>query len=502
MIPKIIHQLWFTTNNLTEKYWAWRVSFMVHNPDFEFRLWSIADILKLDMPDVCRKIMEHPKVHWVLKTDVARWIILYQFGGIYADTDVECKKPLSVFLNDGSFCCKGYEQFNYNNALVGCEPNLEWILEIGIITAERLDKNLNNLDYVNDHLPEFGVSVSARMLKKCKKIYSETYFAPFKFGSEVAVRDGRREQEYPDAYCIHYWTGIDPDNGWTWETTKRKQKRPTMETVIKIGCPCYHPKVYTEDVQRTKEAVKNMPEGYKVLWDDYSDAYYCLHISRNMLLYGSRTWWKNFVPPYDYFFSLDNDNGIEAQGIIDLIKISKANGDRCIVSAAYRGRQPNTVDRLVAGYFREKDGGHEQILVKEFLSWPESRFPVEVDIVGGGACLIPKKVIMNLPAPLWQHESYALPDSEKGEMKNLCDDQSLCKAVKRAGYKVLLARVFSSHRGLTVTGPDRIEQKSIVEIKKQEVVTIVSSIPTQPLLIRKGFKIFTHDGITECVRSR
>jgi hypothetical protein len=234
------------------------------------------------------------------------------------------------------------------------------------------------------------------------------------------------------------------------EEAEAQRRAAAVTTTIKIGVPSFDGHFWP-DLLETEQAVKKAPESVKIIFDKVNAIHqYCLFQARNMLLYGERLWWPNYEPPFDYFFSMDDDNGISLEGILELVRIAKANGDNCIVSAAYRGRWGATKEKLVAGRFTPEDGGHEQIPVSDFVSWPPNSFPREVDTVGGGACLIPKKVIMALPQPLYQHEEYELPGDALHKRRPMNEDQALCRAVKKAGFKVLLARVVSSHRGAKI----------------------------------------------------
>jgi mannosyltransferase OCH1-like enzyme len=41
---------------------------------------------------------------WAFVSDFARMDVIYRYGGVYMDTDVEVLKPLDRFLNEPAFC--------------------------------------------------------------------------------------------------------------------------------------------------------------------------------------------------------------------------------------------------------------------------------------------------------------------------------------------------------------------------------------------------------------
>ncbi len=88
MIPKVIHRIWIGTAeppHLAAMTRSWRT----HFPDYRLEWWTGERLADLGMP-----------VHWhrahtyAEKADIARYLLLHRFGGIYADCDVQ---PLQRF---------------------------------------------------------------------------------------------------------------------------------------------------------------------------------------------------------------------------------------------------------------------------------------------------------------------------------------------------------------------------------------------------------------------
>jgi GT2 family glycosyltransferase len=219
--------------------------------------------------------------------------------------------------------------------------------------------------------------------------------------------------------------------------------------IIKVGIPSFTGKFFP-DLLKTKEAFKKAPQELGIIWDEISGYHsYCIHTARNKVVYGSDKFVPNFNPPYHYLLFIDDDNGLSLDGLLKLLKIAQDNNDNCIVSAAYPERHGDK-DRLVAGSINYETGGNTEILIEEFKNWPEEKFPVEVEMVGLGSCLIPEKILKALPAPIFQHEYLELPNSLNHEQVFMYEDQSFCRAVRKAGFKVLLSNVLSSHRGIKI----------------------------------------------------
>lgn len=98
-IPKIIHQIWISSA-VPEKYQAFSCSFKKRMPDWEHRIWNdelSEDLVKSRFPAYAESYasLDSP----VAKSDLLRYMILFEHGGMYADMDCECKRSLD-FVND------------------------------------------------------------------------------------------------------------------------------------------------------------------------------------------------------------------------------------------------------------------------------------------------------------------------------------------------------------------------------------------------------------------
>lgn len=135
MIPKVIHYCWFGDNNLPPKYKKYIESWKTFLPEYEIIQWNEKNF-DINSCNYVKEAYEAQK--WAFVSDYARFKILYEYGGIYLDTDVELIKDMKMLLNQGPFM--GCE-YNSNNSLgfkclinpglgFAAEPNSEIINEI------------------------------------------------------------------------------------------------------------------------------------------------------------------------------------------------------------------------------------------------------------------------------------------------------------------------------------------------------------------------------------
>lgn len=107
MIPKILHRMWLDKNidnNMTppKRYKQFMETFDKYNPDFKVEFWNMRKVRNLfyEYPIIQKyyDIWENLP-HHIQKCDMARYFIMYLFGGIYVDLDFYCFKNLSPLLN-------------------------------------------------------------------------------------------------------------------------------------------------------------------------------------------------------------------------------------------------------------------------------------------------------------------------------------------------------------------------------------------------------------------
>ncbi|XP_074660940.1 uncharacterized protein LOC141913334 [Tubulanus polymorphus] len=98
-VPKRIHQTW-KTENIPTSFKRHITSWVKLHPDWEYWLWtdSIADeFIKRRFPAYYPMYKNYGQgIH---RADAIRYFILYTFGGLYADLDMEAFRPFDHLLN-------------------------------------------------------------------------------------------------------------------------------------------------------------------------------------------------------------------------------------------------------------------------------------------------------------------------------------------------------------------------------------------------------------------
>ena len=100
MIPKIIHYCWFGGKEIPEESKRCILSWKQYCPDYEIKRW---DETNFDVSQFPFALEAYRQEKWAFVSDIARFWILYQEGGIYLDTDVELVNPIDSLVQKGQF---------------------------------------------------------------------------------------------------------------------------------------------------------------------------------------------------------------------------------------------------------------------------------------------------------------------------------------------------------------------------------------------------------------
>ncbi len=100
VIPKIIHTFWFSGEPLPKEYEYCLKSWKKFAPDFEIKIWN----LETYHAEGCKffdQAIENK--NWAFASDYARADVLYRYGGVYMDLDVEMLRPIDDLLYNDAY---------------------------------------------------------------------------------------------------------------------------------------------------------------------------------------------------------------------------------------------------------------------------------------------------------------------------------------------------------------------------------------------------------------
>ena len=231
MIPKVIHYCWFGGNPIPAELQGYMSSWKKIMPDYEIKLWN-EDNYDVNKCAYMKEAYEAKK--WGFVPDYARLDILYTYGGIYLDTDVEAVKRFDDLLELEGFC--GFEVDKNKNARYS---NLG--LGLGCIAGQRMIKIIRD-SYDNMHFrnPDGSLNLVAspelnsRLLKSYGfqsnnmqqninglTIFPAEYFCPMdQFTGKLNIT--------PNTYSIHHYSS-------TWMSQADRERRELRRKYSFLG---------------------------------------------------------------------------------------------------------------------------------------------------------------------------------------------------------------------------------------------------------------------------
>ncbi|MBE6740831.1 MAG: glycosyl transferase [Ruminococcaceae bacterium] len=228
MIPKTIHYIWFGNRPKTKKIEKCINSWKQFCPDYKIIEWNETNF-DFNSNRFAKEAYEAGNYAFV--SDIARLIILYEYGGIYVDADVELLRNLDDLLDNDAFI--GIETDLYVNSgqMFGTVKNNPLIME-------HLEQ-YNNLSF--SECEDITEITCPKLLTKLLiqkgfrtdgseqiidglHIYPQDYFNPFD------IRTGKMKLT-ENSYSIH-WSA----HSWASQSRLRKKITQICHRIFGVNC--------------------------------------------------------------------------------------------------------------------------------------------------------------------------------------------------------------------------------------------------------------------------
>lgn len=204
-IPYLIHQIWLGSP-FPEQYYALVKSWQLLHPGWTYILWTDPMVEQFGLRN---KKMYDAAINYGQKSDLARYEILYEFGGLYADTDFRCLKSFTPLHHAFDFyigiCNTG--TIDLAIGLIGCKPHHPILKEV-IESAHHIEQ----LRAYNDILVATG---NLHFMKAFLKIAPTlpdriitlpcSFFYPLPNNARNLTLEQMNAFIKPESFAIHYW---------------------------------------------------------------------------------------------------------------------------------------------------------------------------------------------------------------------------------------------------------------------------------------------------------
>jgi hypothetical protein len=216
-VPRILHQTW-KDGDVPAPLRGFQRSWLAHNPDWEYHFWTDASARRFVAERYPRFLATYDRyAHPIARVDAVRYLWLHHGGGVYADLDFECLRPLAPFLA-GHRLVLGVEPAAHGqvrtdrgrwpavcNAFMASVPGHPfWAYVI-----ERLATSSHLTDPLDATGPRFLTRAVADYPRpeELTIVGAEVLYPATKEACWAAARAGTAPAVPADAVAVHHWQG-------------------------------------------------------------------------------------------------------------------------------------------------------------------------------------------------------------------------------------------------------------------------------------------------------
>lgn len=222
MMPRLIHRIWLD-DPMPDEFEAYGRDWERLHPGWELLEWrSTLELPPLRNHDLFDRAEELVPRDWKrFQADLLRLELLWLYGGVYADTDVQPLRPLDDLLHDVD-CAVGVSPnpgptgaHPVTNAVMAARPVHPFIAgcmmrlpgDVETYAGKHLAQVAGpwlltrELTRAIKYAPDPGVYTSDAWGHRSVMVLGSSYFYP----QSNAARDAGMRPELADAYCWHRW---------------------------------------------------------------------------------------------------------------------------------------------------------------------------------------------------------------------------------------------------------------------------------------------------------
>ena len=208
-VPKIIHQTAPSDKSKWHEIWPiCQQSWKTHFPDYEYRMWTDEDLerlIKTKYSWFYSTYMGYDR--HIKRVDAARYFILYEYGGIYADMDFECMKNFEGFFPQDNVSIAASPHFEkgeflQNALMISPAKHPFWV---HVFNQLEFFKEIDNVLYATG---PFFIQISIKLYKDNINILPSKSFAPVHTDEFIVTSETYQTNTNKHIFSRHHGTYI------------------------------------------------------------------------------------------------------------------------------------------------------------------------------------------------------------------------------------------------------------------------------------------------------
>jgi len=222
-IPKLIHYCWFGRKPLPYDYKVWIKTWKKFCPDYEMIEWNEDNY---DLSKSTYAMEAYERGMWAFVSDYVCLDVVYDYGGVYMDTDVEMIKSIEPLRHQIAFCGFQDEMSVALGLGFGSVKNNPIIREmrddydsINFILPSGRENLTSCAVYQTRVLSAHGMKMNGRFQKlEHINVYPKVFFSPMNhYNRKIEINE--------NSFLIHHWSG-------SWFEQKMKESWIYMKDIF------------------------------------------------------------------------------------------------------------------------------------------------------------------------------------------------------------------------------------------------------------------------------
>jgi mannosyltransferase OCH1-like enzyme len=206
-IPHQFHRIWLG-GPMPDEFRRFGDTWLEQHPGWTMRQWGDDNLPPMRNQTLFDAIESASQ-----KSDILRFELLWLYGGVYVDTDFECRQSIEPLLEGVQVFAAREIDSQVSGAIVGSVPEHPFI---GML----IDSLPGSLGEHGRATPAY--STGPGFVSRCLKIWDSegkepvTIFPASYFYPYLWYEKQKRFAKFPDAYAVHHWANSwqDPTGSW------------------------------------------------------------------------------------------------------------------------------------------------------------------------------------------------------------------------------------------------------------------------------------------------
>lgn len=206
IIPRIIHFIWLSNNSLPSSAQKNVELWKKFLPNWQIQIWTNETILNSNPTMYNKNLFLHSARSARQASDIIRYDIIYQYGGIYADVDFEPLKSIEPLLHGVKAFVVHEDPYFICNGIFGAVPAHE-LSERLVLQLESNWKNHEN-ETVNQQSGPYHMTRQVQAMKEENKTGMHNQFqifAPHVFFPYAWYEQDPGHSYDPFAFTVHHF---------------------------------------------------------------------------------------------------------------------------------------------------------------------------------------------------------------------------------------------------------------------------------------------------------